>query len=378
MDLRRRRLLTGGLATLGAAGLLQLRAPAGLAQNVPLHALAAAKGLVYGTALLASQITDDAAFAALVLQQAGIVTTENDMKWEFMNRGRPDDDDFRPADTVADFATEHGLALRGHNLLWYRRTPAWFLDLGSRAAKESAIVRRIERLAGRYRGRVHSWDVVNEPIEPRDGRSDSLRRAVFLDALGPDYLDLAHRVAHEADPAARLVVNEYDVEFDAPEYEARRAALLKLVEAMQQRGTPLHAVGIQAHLSATGGPPFSAARLRRFLADIAGLGLTIQITELDVTDENTPADEAARDRLVADAYRRFLDAALDERAVKLVVTWGLSDRYSWIVRHQTNPAKWRRDGLSSRPLPFAADLAPKPAFDAIASTLRAAPQRAPG
>ena len=104
----------------------------------------------------------------------------------------------------------------------------------------------------------------------------------------------------------------------------------------------------------------------------------IQITELDVTDENAPSDEAVRDRLVADTYSRFLDAALYEPAVKVVVTWGLSDRHSWIVRKETHESKWRTDGLSSRPLPFDADLKPKPAFEAIAQAFVHAPQRAAG
>ncbi|HEY1431204.1 MAG TPA: endo-1,4-beta-xylanase, partial [Stellaceae bacterium] len=176
----------------------------------------------------------------------------------------------------------------------------------------------------------------------------------------------------------RLVVNEYDVELDAPEQEARRRALLGLLEVMQRSGTPVDAVGIQAHLSCAGGPPFSASGLRRFLAEVSDLGLTIQITELDVTDENAPPDQAMRDRLVADTYRRFLDAALDEPAVKMVVTWGLSDRHSWIVRQETHKSKWRADGMQSRPLPFDADLNPKPAFEAIMQAFAHAPQRESG
>jgi endo-1,4-beta-xylanase len=177
--------------------------------------------------------------------------------------------------------------------------------------------------------------------------------------MGPDYIDLAHRTAREADPTALLVVNEYGVELDSPEHEARRAALLDLLRRMQRSGTPVDAVGIQGHLPCAGGPPFSASRLRRFLAEIARLGLTIQITELDVIDNDAPADRTTRDKMVADADSRFLDAALDEPAVKMVLTWGLSDRYSWL-------AKSRRDQLPSRPLPFGADLEPKPAFEAMA------------
>ena len=374
----RRRLLATGLALLGtgAVTLRSLRSRA--AETVTLRKLAAEKGLLYGTTVAAAQITGDPPFADLVRQEASLVVAENEMKWQVINRGAPGDDDFAPADTIATFAAANKLVLRGHNLLWYHRTPEWFFDLPDKAAQRQAVVEHIQQLAGRYRGRIHSWDVVNEPIEPKDGRPDGLRTAVFLETLGPEYLDLAYRTARDADPNARLVVNEYDVELDAPEQEARRIALLHLLEGMRRSGTPVDAVGIQAHLTAAGGPPFSASLLRRFLADIASLGLTIQITELDVTDEKVPADVTVRDNLVADTYRRFLNAALDEPAVKMVVTWGLSDRHSWIVRRETYQAKWRIDDAASRPLPFDADLEAKPAFGAIAGAFAHAPERKAG
>ena len=372
----RRGFLTAGAAAVGS-GIIAAAATGGrAAETVVLRQLAAEKGLLYGTTISAEQITGDRSFVDLVLQQAGLVVAENDMKWQVMNRGAPGNDDYGPADTIANFAAANNLVLRGHNLLWYHSTPSWYFDLPNRQEQERAVVKHIEELAGRYRGKVHSWDVVNEPIEPKDGRPDGLRTAVFLETLGPDYLDLAYRTARQADPAARLVVNDYEIELDAPEQEARRVALLRLLERMKQSGTPVDAVGVQAHLTAVGGPPFSASRLRRFLADIAGLGLTIQITELDVTDEKAPADIVVRDRLVADTYRRFLDAALDEPAVKMVVTWGLSDRHSWIVRQETYQAKWRTDDAASLPLPFDADLQPKPACEAMAQAFAHAPQRA--
>jgi endo-1,4-beta-xylanase len=371
----RRRFLVAGLAVLGTGTIASRSSRGRAAETITLRKLAAQKGLLYGTTIAAAQIIGDRPFADLVRQEAGLVVAENEMKWQVMNRGAPGNDDYGPADTIANFASGNKLVLRGHNLLWYHRTPGWYFDLTDRQQQERAVVQHIQQLAGRYRGRIHSWDVVNEPIEPKDGRPDGLRTAVFLETLGPEYLDLAYHTARDADPNARLVVNEYDVELDAPEQEARRLALLHLLEGMRRSGTPVDAVGIQAHLAAADGPPFSAPLLRRFLADIANLGLTIQITELDVTDENVPADVTVRDNLVADTYRRFLDAALDEPAVKMVVTWGLSDRHSWIVRRETYQAKWRTDDAASRPLPFDADLEAKPAFDAIAGAFANAPQR---
>ena len=374
----RRRILAAGLTALGTGAVASQSSPIRAAETLALCKLAAQKGLLYGTTISASQITGDPPFVDLVRQEAGLVVAENEMKWQVMNRGAADDDDYGPADTIANFAAVNKLVLRGHNLLWYHRTPNWYFDLTDRRQQQEAVVAHIRQLAGRYRGRIHSWDVVNEPIEPKDGRPDGLRTAVFLETLGPEYLDLAYHTARDADPKARLVVNEYDIELDAAEQEARRIALLHLLERMRRSGIPVDAVGVQAHLTAVGGPPFSAPVLRRFFAEIAKLGLTIQITELDVTDEHAPADVAVRDRLVADTYRRFLDAALDEPAVKMVVTWGLSDRHSWIVRRETHQRKWRTDDAASRPLPFDADLEPKPAFDAMASAFAHAPQREPG
>jgi endo-1,4-beta-xylanase len=374
----RRRFLGAGLAFLGSGTAGLQPSPIRAAERETLRKMAAEKGLIYGTTIAAVQITGDSPFVDLVRQEAGLVVAENEMKWQVMNRGAPVDDDYGPADTIANFAADNNLVLRGHNLLWYHRTPDWFFELPDQSSQERAVIDHIRQLAGRYRGRIHSWDVVNEPIEPKDGRPDGLRTAVFLETLGPEYLDLAYHTAKEVDPSARLVVNEYDVELDAPEQEARRTALLHLLERMRRSGTPVDAVGIQAHLTAAGGPPFSASLLRRFLADIADLGLTIQLTELDVTDEHAPADVTVRDSLVADTYRRFLDVALDEPAVKMVVTWGLSDRHSWIVRRETYQAKWRTDNAASRPLPFDADLEAKPAFDAIAGAFARALRRSPG
>ncbi len=370
---RRRQIIAGGMTSLAGVAAARFGASSHAAEAESLRRLAAAKGLIYGTTIAAWQITHDPGFIGLVEQQAGLVVPENDMKWRDINGGAPGQDDYRQADAVAGFAVESGMALRGHNCLWYLRTPWWFFALPDRNAKERVLTEHIRTLAGRYRGIVHSWDVVNEPLAPNDGNSDWLR-----EALGPGYVDLAYHTARETDPKARLVVNEHDIELDAPDHEARRTALLDLLRRMQKAGTPVDAVGIQAHLTAVGGPPFSAERLRRFLAAIAALGLEIQITELDVTDEGAPANIETRDRLVADTYRRFLDVALDEPAVKMVVTWGLSDRHSWIVRHETNGSRWRKDGLPSRPLPFDADLRPKPAFIAIAEAFKHAPARSPG
>jgi len=120
----RRRFIAAGLAALGSGIGCALPLCGHAGETMALRKLAAAKGLLYGTTISARQITGDPRFVDLVLRQAGLVVAENDMKWQVMSRGGRGDDDYGPADTVAAFALENDLALRGHNLLWYHRTPS--------------------------------------------------------------------------------------------------------------------------------------------------------------------------------------------------------------------------------------------------------------
>jgi endo-1,4-beta-xylanase len=191
-----------------------------------------------------------------------------------------------------------------------------------------------------------------------------LQNTPWLEFLGPDYIDLAFRVAAEADPKALLVYNDYGLEYD----EAKRTALLKLLERLKSNGTPIHAVGIQSHLS--GSDTINPKNLRNFLSDVASLGLKILITELDVRDKELPLDVVVRDRIVARTYEDYLSVVLDELAVIAVLTWGLSDHNTWLSWSQP-----RRDGASVRPLPLDADSTPKLAWNAIARAFDSAPKR---
>jgi endo-1,4-beta-xylanase len=221
---------------------------------------------------------------------------------------------------------------------------------------------------------IYSWNVVNEAIEPQDGRPDGLRNTQLLRKLGPDYIPMAFSSARESAPNALLVYNENGLEFDRRDEEARRTALLRLLDKLQSVKAPIDAVGLQSHLRLDG-TPFDAQIYRNFLREIAGRKLTIIISELDVLDVEPAPTIAARDANVASLYRAFLDTALDERAVKAVVTWGLVDRYSWLNLWHL-PIFSREDGQPTRPLLFDDSLQPKPAFDAVLSAFRRAPPRA--
>lgn len=375
LGMNRRVILGGGLA---AAAMVGRAAPVHAADQSerPLGELARVRGIRYGTAAMASQLLAGDAFTELLTREVALLVPENEMKWSHMSPA-PLRADYRMPDFIVDFAAAHGLLLRGHNLLWFWRTPKWFTELPDRAAARAAMVQRVADMVGRYRGKIDSWDVVNEPVNPADNRPDHLRAAVFLQQIGPEYLELAHGAARDADPAARLVLNEYGVEYDTADADRKRAAVLEVLGNMRKRNIPIDALGVEAHLS-VGRHPFSERKLRDYLAAAAAMGLEIQITELDCTDERAPADIPARDRMVADEYRRFLDVALDEPAVRLVNTWGLSDRYSWIVRHEDSADRQRRDGMAERPLPFDRDLRRKPVWHALADAFARVPTRDSG
>jgi endo-1,4-beta-xylanase len=220
---------------------------------------------------------------------------------------------------------------------------------------------------------VDSWDVVNEAIKLEHGRADGLRRTVFLDAIGPEYLDIAFRTARAADPKAKLVYNEFGVELDVPWQRDRRRAMLGLLDGFKKRGVPIDAVGIQSHLTTDTFDKFNEKVFSDFLQALADRGLTILLSELDVGDRQAPAAVPRRDAEVARVYRRFLDVALANKAVTTVISWGLTDREPW-TNSDENRNK-RTDGLPGRPLLFDADYLPKPAYVAVAEALNAAPQR---
>jgi endo-1,4-beta-xylanase len=316
---------------------------------ISLTAAAQHRGRVYGAAV-SQQALEDRGFRRLLLQQVGSVTPENGLKWEVVEPQRGHFD-FRQGDALLRLAKRHGLEMRGHTLVWEQQEPAWLQTVASSDLRP-ILKTHIERVVGHYRGQLRSWDVINEPLAD-DG--SGLRRHRWWRALGPDYIDLALQWAHQSDPRARLLINEYGLEAQTQAAATKRLAALDLLRHLRSRNVPLHGLGIQAHLKA-GQDNGRYDELAGFLKQVQALGLEIQITELDVDDRELPGDAALRDRLVAAEYDRFLSAVLSNPAVRQVTTWGLSDRYTWLNSQSPRP-----DGRGQRPLPFDEALRAKPA-----------------
>jgi endo-1,4-beta-xylanase len=337
--------------------------------SIPLAKRATASGLIYGAAVRQYALSSDTRLAATFARECAILVPEWELKWNIL-RPHPNKFNFGPADWLASFARSHRILLRGHTLVWHQSfaLPKWFSAVNTQNARK-VMLEHIETVVKRYAGRMHSWDVVNEAIEPKDGRDDGLRKTPWLQFLGPNYIDLAFRVAAQADPHALLVYNDYGLDYDTSEDEAKRTAVLKLMERLKSRGTPIHALGIQAHLRGEE-TKWNPKKLRNFLKNVAGLGLKILITELDVVDKKLPRDIKVRDRIIAAVYEDYLSTVLEEKAVIAVITWGLSDRYSWLNEFEPRP-----DRAPVRPLPLDAQMQRKLAWNAIARAFDNAPKR---
>ncbi|BAY61781.1 endo-1,4-beta-xylanase [Calothrix brevissima NIES-22] len=343
-----------------------------VSQELSLKQLAAQKGLIYGTASTKSYLASDPAYMAAIVENCSMFVPEWEFKWtagDALLRPGFNQFDFTAADWIANFAATHKLLLRGHTVVWHESLPKWFKETVNRENASQLLQSHIQTVVKRYAGKIHSWDVVNEAIEPKDGRDDGLRITPWLEYLGTSYIDLAFRLTAAADPQTLLVYNDYGLDYDTPEDEAKRVAVLKLLERLQSQGTPIHALGVQAHLY-PGKHKFNPDKLRQFFADVASLGLKIIITEMDVADNYLPRDVAVRDRIIAATYEDYLSTVLDETAVIAVLTWGLSDRYSWLSQFQP-----RSDKAAVRPLPLDIYMRRKLAWNAIARAFDHAPKR---
>ncbi|NEQ65709.1 MAG: endo-1,4-beta-xylanase [Symploca sp. SIO2D2] len=380
--LTRRGFLCLGLGTLASIGVLtKSKAINNQARGftvvgeASLKERAAAKGLIYGSVAKYQTLLSDREFASRFPQECDILVAGNELKWRGL-RPSPGRFDFTKGDWLAEFARTNNILYRGHTLVWYKGLPKWFKEKVNRQNAEQMLIKHIQQVAGHYAGKMHSWDVVNEAVHPADGRSDGLRNLPWLEFLGPDYIDLAFRTAKEADPKALLVYNENNLWYDGqlwpntPKGEAKKVAVLKLLERLKSRGTPVDVLGIQGHLLGHHIDHLNPKKLRAFLANVADLGLKIMISELDVRDQKLPADIEVRDRLVAEAYEDFLSVVLDEPAVMAVMTWGLSDRETWLSKFAP-----RKDSLPVRPLPLDQQLNRKLAWNAMARAFDNAPMR---
>jgi endo-1,4-beta-xylanase len=373
MNTARRKFLVG---MSGAVASALLTAPAQSADARSLKALAAQKGIEFGSAVGAGKLGTlagsfaDPRYLDILREECAVLVPENELK-SYVIADAPDRYEFEPADRIADFAKRNGMKLRGHTLLWNRTefTPKWLAEsFASWSATHAERYLRgyIQSVCTRYRDQVHSWDVVNETIDPRTG---NVRDTAFTRTLGPDVLRIAYETAREYAPRAQLVYNDY-MSWEAGN-EQHRAGVLRLLEQFKTKSIPVDALGIQGHLG-NDGHIHAAQRKewRAFVDAVVGMGYALLITELDVNDKNLPADLKARDAQAAATAKEYLELMLSYKQLDQVLCWGMVDKYSWLQSFSP-----RSDGLPQRPTPYDRAYSPKPLRDALAAAFASAPKR---
>jgi len=369
------RICTTGLVLL-AATIALVAAPAPALKDV------APPGLKIGVAV-SQAMSDggDPAGLALVARQFNSISPENLLKWERVHPRR-DHYEFDPADKYVELGKSRGMFVVGHVLLWHQQTPRWVFtdESGNKLGREALLTRlreHITTVAGRYRGRIGGWDVVNEALDD-DG---TLRKTPWLEAIGEDYIAKAFEFAHAADPDAELYYNDFNLW-----KPAKRDAAIALVRGLKAKGLRVDAIGEQGHWGVDD-PPLQA--IDDTLAAIRASGTTTVITELDM--DVLPRDpdmwgadlsKKAKLRATTNVYPDGLPPAMQERLakryadvfalvvkhdVRRVTFWGLTDATSWLndfpIPGRVNyPLLWGRDGKE------------KPAFDAVIDVLRKAPR----
>lgn len=310
-----------------------------------------------GTAVNLAQVQGREAGAdSLLSLHFNSLTPENGLKWALVHP-KEGEFDFGFGDEFVRKGEEMGAYLVGHTLVWHQQTPAWvFQDENgnplSAAALKSRMESHIETVMGRYKGKIHAWDVVNEAFED-DG---TWRQTPWRKILGPDYMEMVFRKAKEVDPEAKLIYNDYNV------WKPKKLeSILAMARSMQNAGVKIDGIGMQGHYR-LGSP--SIEEIENAILKIHALGLKVHITELDIDVLPRPTDQEGADLSLnfsampewnpyAKHLPREVEETLVQRYVELfqlfrkhqdkierVTFWGLSDRTSWLnnwpVRGRTN------------------------------------------
>jgi endo-1,4-beta-xylanase len=332
------------------------------------------RGIVYGSSTATWQLSDED-FRRVYQREAAILFTEDDLLWYRLRPTPHADLDFTYGDRIVGFGQRQGMLVLGAHLVWdegfgdgWTDDDLWGID---ETRARDLLFGTAEAVAQRYRGRVAAWIVANEVLDGGGLRTD----VPWYQTIGPSYVAEAFEIVRDADPDALLILNDYGFETDDDDTSAadKRAATLAFLDELLDADVPVQALGVQAHLLAEDfADAFDPDAYRAFLSGVADRNLGVLVTEMDVLDDGLAADVVARDRAVADVYQRYLDAALAEPAVSSLITFGVSDRYTWLQEDYP-----REDGAARRPLPFDEGLHPKPAYDALATGLEDAPLREP-
>ncbi|CCA71122.1 probable endo-1,4-beta-xylanase, partial [Serendipita indica DSM 11827] len=317
-----------------------------------LAALAKSKDRYMGSAFENGYLSDSA-YTNIVLSNVNQITCENSMKWESIEATRgvfssPD------ADRMVQVAEANGMTIRGHTLVWHSQLPSWVANGNwTTSTLTDVITSHITGVMTKYKGKIHTWDVVNEVI----GDDANMRPSVFYNTLGESFIDLAFNIAKAVDPKPILAINDYNME-----YSQKATAMYNLVKRLKSRGVPVEQIGAQAHL-VVGSLP---SGIKDIYQNFASLGVSVAVTELDIRMP-TPPTAATLAQQAAD-YVTVVKACLDVPQCLGVTFWGLTDKYSWV------PGVFSGEGAACL---YDDSLQPKPDYTAVQALLSATPTSTP-
>ncbi|GAA3017984.1 endo-1,4-beta-xylanase [Streptosporangium longisporum] len=306
--------LSAGVLAVGMS--VAISAPADAAST--LGASAAERGGRYFGAAVAAGKLSNSTYVNILNREFNSVTAENEMKWDATEPQRGTFT-YANANRIVNHALGQGMKIRGHALLWYQQQPGWARNLSGSDLRNAAI-NHVTQVATYFRGKIHSWDVVNEAFE--DGGSGA-RRDFNLQRTGNDWIEAAFRAARAADPGAKLCYNDYNTDG----INAKSTAIYNMVRDFKARGVPIDCVGFQSHLGGSLSGDYQA-NLQRF----ADLGVDVQITELDVAQGSNQAN----------IYAGVTRACLAVARCTGITVWGIRDNDSW--RGGENPLLFDASG----------------------------------
>jgi endo-1,4-beta-xylanase len=321
---------------------------------------AAKRGIYIGAAVQSGYIANQPQYAATLAREYGMIEPEYEMLWSTIHPS-PTGYNWTGADKLVDYAQKNGIPLRADHLVWHNSLPSWLTNGNYPPAQLSQILHEhISAVAGRYAGKVYSWEVVNEAVAD----SGVALRTSIWSALGSgpndfSWIEQAFRWAHEADPRAKLFYNDYGAE----DTGTKSNYVYNMVKQMIADGTPIRGVGLQMHLTNNSKYP-DATALANNIKRLTDLGLEVIITEMDVRLPVNSAGVASASDLAIQAglYNRAVAACVQFPMCAAVQTWGITDAHSWI------PTTFPGTGAG---LPFDANYQAKPAYQAMLDALTA-------
>lgn len=300
--------------------------------------LASKKGVLFGSAIDQRDL-DHGDLKALYIDHCTSLTPRNAMKWTATEKRRAKFE-FAVADKLVEFAIANKMQVHGHTLVWHN-VPSNVKQITNPKELDVVMRRHIQTQMRHFAGKVHAWDVVNEPFEYD---SDLIRTSIFQKLLGEEYIASALRTARATDANASLLINETHLEKQGALFDKKRAAFLALVDRLLKKQIPLDGIGIQGHFR----PGFDAldiAGFGQFCAELKKRGLDVHITELDASCKFVSRDKSFSPEDYGTIFERLILSAAENSQLKAVTVWGLSERYAQAVPSELTPSCTKRINL---------------------------------